>query len=242
MTNKRCKILGYNVDLLSFKDAAAFVSDKMAKNQGLHIITINPEIMALADRYSELADIINKSELVLPESAGIKIALRFKGIKQEKIPGIDFSKELLHICSRMNYPVSLIGAKEDILVNTLENLKKEFPNLDIVYSHNGYFKDDEIIINKLKESKPKFILCALGAPKQELFVNKCIKLYSNAIYIGIGGSFDVWAGKVKRAPLILQKSGLEWLYRTLKQPSRLKRIYKTLPMFLFRAIIECVRK
>lgn len=178
----------------------------------------------------------------MPESFGIKSALKLKGIKQEQIPGIDFAKELIKKCDILNYPIALVGAKKNVINKTIENLKKEFPGLNVVYSHDGYFENDETIIKELVLNKPKYILCALGALKQEIFINKCRQQYKNAIYIGIGGSFDVWAGEVKRAPKIFQKLGLEWLYRTIKQPSRIKRIYKTLPMFLFRAIIESVKK
>ena len=96
MTNKRCKVLGYNIDLLSFKEAVSFVLNKTKINEGLHVITMNPEIMAFADKNEEYKEIIKSSELVLPESSGIKAELRFRGIKQEQIPGIDFSKELLN--------------------------------------------------------------------------------------------------------------------------------------------------
>lgn len=238
MTDKRCKVLGYNVDLLTFNEAVAFSVKKMNNNESLHIVTINPEIIAAADKNKELSKIINSSELVLPESSGIKKALKFKGIKQEQIPGIDFAKKLINKCAELNYPIALIGAKEHVIVKAAENLKKEFQNLNIAYIHNGYFEKDEEIIQNLLKCEPKLILCALGAPKQEIFIKKCRQSLKNGVYIGVGGSFDVWAGEVRRAPEIFQKLGLEWLYRTLKQPSRIKRIYKTLPMFLFRAIIE----
>ena len=80
----------------------------------------------------------------------------------------------------------------------------------------------------------------MGSPKQELFIDKCRKKQVNAIYIGVGGSFDVWSGEVERAPEIFRKTGFEWLYRTIKQPERIKRIYKTLPVFMFKVIIERV--
>ncbi len=242
MTGNRCKVLGYNVDLLTFNEAINFVLNKISNNEWLHIVTINPEIIAAADKNKELEKIIKSSELVLPESSGIKKALNFKGIKQEQIPGIDFAKELIHRCADLKYSIALIGAKEHVITKTIENLKKEYPALNIVYSHNGYYENENIIIDKLAETAPRLILCALGAPKQEIFINNCKNKIESGIFIGIGGSFDVWAGEVKRAPKIFQKTGLEWLYRTIKQPSRIKRIYKTLPMFLFRAIMESARK
>ena len=241
MTNKKCKVLGYDVDLLSFDEALNFAVEKMQHDSFLHIITINPEIIALADKDKTLSDIIKNSELVLPESSGIKTALKFKGINQEQIAGIDYSKKLIQKCAELDFPIALIGAKEHVIQKTISNLKSEFPNLNIAYAHNGYFDNDTEIIQNIKDNKPKFVLCALGAPKQEKFINKCKAEYSNAVYIGIGGSFDVWAGEVERAPQIFQKAGLEWLYRTVKQPSRIKRIYKTLPMFLFRAIIDSMK-
>ena len=242
MSDKKTKILGYDVDLLTFNEAVQFALDKLSENKNLHVITINPEIIAIADKNKIVADIIKSSELVLPESSGIKLALSFKGFHQAKIPGIDYAKALISKCSELNYPIALIGAKEPVIKKAAENLKKEFPTLNIVYLCNGYFENDDEVINEVKEHQPKLVLCALGAPKQELFINKCKDVLNNAVYIGIGGSFDVWAGEVTRAPKIFQKLGLEWLYRTLKQPSRIKRIYKTLPMFLFRAIIDSIRK
>lgn len=241
MTKKRCSVLGYEIDLLSFQDSIDFAMSKINKEKGLHIITINPEIIAVADKNKELADIIKRSELVLPESSGIKSALRYKGIKQEQIPGIDFAKKLLEYCEQNNYSVALIGAKKNILEKTIENLRKEMPSLNIVYTQDGYYENENIVVNELILKSPQVVLCALGVPKQELFINECRKKYKKAIYIGIGGSFDVWAGAVQRAPKIFQTLGIEWVYRTMKQPSRIKRIYKALPVFLFRAIIESIK-
>lgn len=240
MNGKRAAVLGFEADLCSFSAAADFVLDKMNKSEGLHIVTINPEIIASAEKDDVLKGIIKRSELVLPESIGITGALLLKGIKQEKIPGIDFAKELIKRCGAEGYPVALLGAKEEVLIKAQENLKKEFPGLKTAYTHNGYYEDENSVIDGIKNSGARLVLCALGSPKQEFFIDKCRKSYNNAVYIGIGGSFDVWAGAVKRAPLIFRKTGLEWFYRTIKEPFRIKRIYKTLPVFLIRAIIESI--
>ena len=238
MTDKRCALLGYEIDLLSFEEACSYAVEKIKAHKGLHIVTINPEIIAAADKNKKLRDIIKASELVIPESSGIIGALMFKGIKQEKIPGIDFAKELIKYCSELNYSLALTGAEESVNEQAAENLKKEFPALNIVYRRNGFFENAEETAAEIKNSGAQLVLCALGAPKQELFIDLCRKSGNNAVFIGIGGSFDVWAGKTERAPEIYRKLWLEWLYRTIKEPKRLKRIYKTLPMFLFRAIID----
>lgn len=240
MDRKREKVLGYDVDLLSFKEAVDFVSSKLECNDGMQIVTINPEIIELAGQSNELSNIIKKAELVVPDGAGIELALRLKGIVQERIAGIDLAKELVNVCCILNYPVALIGAKEEVLQKTCSRLEAEFRGLNICYSRNGYFlrNREEEIIRNLSNSEPKLVLVALGAPKQELFIDRCRNVLKDAVFVGVGGTFDVWAGEVERAPEFFQIMRLEWLYRTIKQPERLKRIYKTLPLFVIKAIMD----
>ena len=244
MDRKTQKLLGYDVDLMSFKEALSFVEKKINNNECLHVVTINPEIIEFANKNKDFSEILKSADFVIPDGVGIKIALKLKGIEQEQIPGIEFAKEAIKICEKNNKKIALIGAKEEIIQKATNNLKKEFPDLNICFSHNGYFSKDyeEEIIKELISSEPQLVLVALGAPKQDLFINSCKEIYPNAIYIGVGGSFDVWAGEVERAPKAFRKIGCEWLYRTIKQPERLKRIYKTLPLFLFKAIIESIKK
>ena len=122
----------------------------------------------------------------------------------------------------------------------MENLKKEVPDLNAVYIQDGYFKDDEKILSELQKSNPKLALIALGSPKQEIFISHAKKLLPETVFIGLGGSFDVWSGVVERAPEIYQKMGLEWLYRTIKEPKRFKRIFPTLPLFVLKVLKERV--
>ncbi len=244
MERKTNKVLGYNVDLLSFNEASEFVTQKFQNNEGLHIVTINPEMIELAQKNTDFSDIIKNSELVIPDGSGIVMALKLKGIIQDRIPGIDFSKELIRICQTYNYPIALIGAKENVIQTTVKRLQGEFKQLNIEYYHNGYFSSEKEkeIIKELMNANPKLVLVALGAPKQELFIKKCKKLMPKTVFIGVGGSFDVWAGEVERAPEFFRVMGWEWIFRTYKQPERIKRIYKTLPAFLIKVIIEAITK
>jgi N-acetylglucosaminyldiphosphoundecaprenol N-acetyl-beta-D-mannosaminyltransferase len=132
----------------------------------------------------------------------------------------------------------MVGAKPEVVKNAVANLKSEIPELNIVYNHDGYFKEDDEIIDKLVETSPDLVLVALGSPKQEFFINKLKQKLPKATMIGLGGSFDVWAGAVERAPEIYQKLGIEWLYRTIKEPKRFKRIFPTLPLFLLKVFRE----
>lgn len=240
MERKTRKVLGYDVDLLTFEEAVKFVCEKLEKSEGMQIVTINPEMIEIANQNQEFAKVLRKAELVVPDGAGIELALKLKGVTQERIPGIDFAQELINSCCMWGFPIALIGAKEEVLEVTVKRLQNEFQGLNISYSRNGYFmqsREEEIMTN-LVRSNPKLILVALGAPKQELFIDRCRKVLPNSVFIGVGGSFDVWAGEVERAPEFFQIMRLEWLYRTIKQPERIKRIYKTLPRFLIKAIME----
>ena len=244
MERKTHKVLGYDVDLMTFDDALLFTENKLKNNEGLHVVTINPEIIEHANKDETFAPILRNADLVIPDGIGIKIALKLQGIQQEQIPGIEFAKELIGICEKNNKSIALIGAKEEVIQKAKNNLLNEYKNLNICYSRNGYFTNEEIekIITELESNSPSVVLVALGAPKQDLFIQQCKKKLQNTIYVGVGGSFDVWAGVVERAPEFYRKIGCEWLYRTMKQPQRLKRIYKTLPLFLFKAIIEATKK
>ena len=193
-----------------------------------------------AQKNEEFSDIIKNADLILPDGVGIKLALKLNGINQQQIAGIEFSKKLIENASKSNLSVAFVGAKEEVINLAIEKLKEEYSNLNVAYKRNGYFKENEEkqIINDIKNSDAKLIFVALGAIKQEKFIKKCKEEGIIACAVGVGGSFDVWAGKVKRAPLIWQKLGLEWLYRTIKQPERFKRIFPTLPVFVFKVIMS----
>ncbi len=243
MERKTEKVLGYDVDLTTLSGAVDYIMGKIMNKEGMQIVTINPEIIQLASKNSTYSRILRHADFVIPDGSGIKLALKLKGIEQEQIPGIDLALEVIRSCSEMKYSIALIGAKEEILQTTAKRLKNEFRGINICYMRNGYFMPDkeEEIIYALKEAEPDFVLVAMGIPKQEIFINKCKNVINNAAFIGVGGSFDVWAGAVQRAPEFFRIMGCEWLFRTFKQPERLKRIYNTLPVFLIRAIIDSIR-
>jgi len=242
MEKNRAKILGFEVDLLSFGDALKFITEK-SENQSTQTVTINPEMIALGEKNEEFKEVLQNADLVIPDGFGIKLGLKIKGISQERIPGIEFAKKLIWYCSENGLPTALIGAKEETLQEASDNLLKEFPKLNIAYKRNGYFKteDEEQIIKELKEISPKLVLVALGIPKQEIFIKNIKSEFNRTIFIGVGGSFDVWSGKVKRAPLFFRKIGCEWLWRLIKEPSRFNRMFPTLPLFLFKVIIEKIK-
>ena len=230
------ELLGYSIDDYSFEEAVLKAKELIDGDKVSQVITINPEMFQTADNDSSFANIVREAEMVIPDGIGIKIGLKLTGKNVARIPGIDFAKKLLKEAALSNIPVAIIGSKEEVITKAIENLQNEISGLNIVYYHNGYFDDDEEIYSELRNHSPKLILIAMGSPRQEKFIYEAKKKLNPALMVGIGGSLDVWSGYVKRAPKIYQVLGLEWLYRTITQPSRFKRIFPTLPLFLIRVL------
>ena len=236
---KRACVLGYPVDLVTKEEALAFAESSMEKETGLHVVTINPEIILAAEKNPELDAIIKKAELIIPDSTGMELALRRLGLDIKKLAGIEFSEALIERCSKNNYKVAFLGATQEVIELLQKELKAKYPELNIVYAHNGYFSDSDMpeITDKFKERNPHLLLVALGAPRQEYIISKYREALPHTVMIGVGGSFDVWAKKVKRAPAIFRIFGLEWFYRLIKQPSRFSRMFPALPLFIIRTVI-----
>lgn len=238
MERKTVKLLGFDVDTFDFKSAVNYAKLLIEFKKGGQIVTINPEMIEYGLKSPEFAQIIKEADLVISDGVGVELGLRIKGTPTERIAGIEFSYSLIQECAKSHFSVGLIGAKPHILAKTLENLQNEINDLNIVYAQDGYFEDKKKVLEQLKEMSPQLLLVALGSPKQEEFIKTARELLPRSLMVGVGGSFDVWSGEVQRAPVIYQKLGIEWLYRTIKEPYRLKRIFPTLPKFLLRVIFS----
>lgn len=233
MERKTVKILGFNVDTFTFEEALEYI-----KNRHGHIVTINPEMIQAAKQNEEFANIIDSAELVIPDGIGVQLGLKILGYNVRRIAGIEFARKLVDMFSENSEPIAFVGAKPEVIAGAVENIKKETPSVNVCYVQDGYFKDNERVVEEIKNSGAKLVLVAMGSPKQEFLIKQLKESMNDAVFIGIGGSFDVWAGAVKRAPLIYQKLGLEWLYRTIKEPKRFKRIFPTLPLFVLKVLQE----
>lgn len=229
MERNLVKLQGFNIDTFTFDEALQYAE----KGQ---VVTINPEMILSAKSNPDFAEIINSAELVIPDGIGVQLGLKILGHNVRRIAGIEFGRKLIDKFA--SHSTAFVGAKPEIIQKAVENLKKEVPNLNAVYVQDGYFKDDDRVLDELTVANPKLVLVALGSPKQEIFISKAKNLLPNALFIGLGGSFDVWSGVVERAPEIWQKLGLEWLYRTVKEPKRFKRIFPTLPLFVLKVFKE----
>lgn len=231
------KIQGFDVDSFTFEQAV----DWAFTHHG-QIVTINPEMISAAHSNPEFSKIIKNAELVVADGIGVEIGLKILGHNIKRIAGIDLGKALIEKYTNNGKSVAMIGAKPGVVDSAISNLLKEYPTLNVVYSHDGYFSEDTEILDSVVSANPDLVLVALGSPKQEFFINDLKNKLPNSTLIGLGGSFDVWAGVVERAPKIYQKLGLEWLYRTIKEPQRFKRIFPTLPLFVLKVLKERLSK
>lgn len=233
-TNRsRQKVLGYPVDVVDQAKALAVVESAWESGKGLQIVTLNAEMVVQAQQDPELDRIIRHAHLIIPDGAGVVWAVRLAGEHIERLPGIELAAAALAEAARQGKKVAFIGGKHDILQRLLEILPDRYHGLQIVGAHHGYFKDDEAetVVEKIAQTEPDLLLVALGVPRQEYFIDRWAHAFPHTVLIGVGGSFDVWAGEVKRAPKLMRDLHLEWLYRLVKEPWRWRRIGSALPNF-----------
>jgi N-acetylglucosaminyldiphosphoundecaprenol N-acetyl-beta-D-mannosaminyltransferase len=228
------RILNYNIYALSKKE----LLNKLFEMDGkVIIISGNPEILYNGLCNRDLNEcFIKPYSIIIPDGIGVVLASRI--VKQpvsEKIPGIEVMQSMLKECAKRKRTVYLLGATMKVLKDCAENIKRDYPELEISGKHHGYFNIDECseIIEDIIKSKADILFVAMGCPRQELFIHKYFQNLPCKVLMGVGGSFDVFAGKINRAPKWMIKLGLEWLYRVYKEPVRLFRLIY-IPKFLIR--------
>lgn len=237
----RTDVLGVGFDNVTKAEAVDRALALIDAREGRYVVTPNPEIVMLAKENPALKEALAGADIVLPDGAGIiKGAAILGRPMKEKVPGIDFACGVMARLAERGGSVYLFGAKPGVAEAAAETLRTKFPGLVISGTSDGYFSDDGPIIEKIKDAAPDLLLVCLGAPKQELWMAKMSGKLPVGLMVGLGGSLDVFAGTVKRAPEAWQKLDLEWLYRLLKEPRRIGRMMK-LPLFVIEAAGERLR-
>lgn len=234
-------ILGVRFDSLTKEDAVETALGMLENGDKGYIVTPNPEIVWLCRSDERLKDIVNSATLVLPDGIGIIYGAKILGRPlKSRIPGIDFIQGVFDRLKGTGKKVFLFGAKPGVADAAAENLMDKYPGLKVVDTCDGYFDDDSVPIDKINKAKPDLLMVCLGCPKQEKWMADNIGRLDVKLMVGLGGSLDVFAGTVQRAPEKWQKMGLEWLYRLIKEPRRIKRMIK-LPAFVFAVIWQRIR-
>jgi len=199
---------------------------------GSYVVTPNPEIVWLCRKDAALAAAVAGAALVLPDGIGVIYGAKILGTPlSEKVPGADFAERLMAEMAKTGKSVYFLGARPGVAEAAAKKLAEKYPGLGIAGTADGYFREDGPVIDRINAAKPDLLLVCLGAPKQEKWMAKNASALSVPLMAGLGGTLDVFAGNVKRAPAGWQKLNLEWLYRLLKQPARFGRMMK-LPAFL----------
>ncbi|MFD1455178.1 WecB/TagA/CpsF family glycosyltransferase [Levilactobacillus lanxiensis] len=212
-------------------DLLPVLQQRITQQQNTFVVTANPEIAMYAHEHAAYRDLILGADFITPDGVGILDGAKI--LKQplpERITGFDTLQDLLTWGSDQHRSAYFLGAKPEVIAQLKPILARDYPGLEVAGIHDGYFQDEAPIVADITAKQPDMVFAALGFPKQEQFIHQ-YRHTTKGLWMGVGGSFDVLAGAVIRAPKFWQDHHLEWFYRTLKEPKRLKRI-AVIPRYL----------
>ena len=217
----------------SAESFAAQAGEAMLREEKKFIVTANPEIMMHAEEDEAIrALLLDESVDVTPDGISVVKAMESAGLPvTERITGVDLAEKLLALAGREKKRVYLLGAKEEVVSALAKKLTLEHPGIQVQYT-NGYVPDKDAVFPAIRDFAPDLVLVALGVPAQELLIARHIGEFDKGVFMGVGGSFDVLSGSKQRAPALFVKTNTEWLYRILREPSRLGRFYRNNVQFL----------
>lgn len=213
------------------------MEQNLIDNEKMFVVTANPETFMKADLIPEWdKTLMRKDVSIVPDGIGVVKAAKYIGIDeiQERITGVEISYKLLEYANQYNKSIYLFGASKDVIELCIENIKNQYSNVNILGYSDGFVEDKDYIFEEIIKFSPDIVLVALGVPKQELLISKYYDRFSKGIFVGVGGTFDVISGTKKRAPEIVQKLNIEWLYRIFGNKDRMKRFWESNVKFIFK--------
>jgi N-acetylglucosaminyldiphosphoundecaprenol N-acetyl-beta-D-mannosaminyltransferase len=235
-------VLGFPVHLLpNYRD---WLLEQINQGRGAHVVTLNAEMAIQAEQNPDLAEVIRQAELVIPDGAGVVLYLQLlKGQQIQRCPGIELAESLVQQAANSAHANSaqgifLFGSAPGVSQAAAAQLQQQIPGLKIAGTQHGFLSGPEQITfqEQLRQLQPQIILVGLGVPRQEFWIAEHRHLCPDAIWIGVGGSFDIWAGQKDRAPAWLRNNHLEWTYRLYQEPWRWRRML-ALPKFAWRSLL-----
>ena len=225
----RVDFIGIPLDNLSMSETIDRIENSIINNNQIHHCVINAGKVVKMQSDKKLQESVIGSDIINADGMSIVWAARFLGHKiKERVAGIDLMDNLVRLANKKNYNCYFLGAKEQVVKKIVDHYSDKYSNQVIAGYRNGYFdiEEEKMIIDQIIKSRPNFLFVAMTSPKKEIFLNKYkAKLKSVNLIMGVGGSFDVISGEVKRAPLFMQKIGLEWFYRFAQEPRRMWKRY-----------------
>jgi N-acetylglucosaminyldiphosphoundecaprenol N-acetyl-beta-D-mannosaminyltransferase len=220
----RAEFLGVPVDILSLTETVDLADKSMTSRQRCQHVALNVAKLVKMRRQAELWRDVVESDIVGIDGMGILWGCRLLGLKaDERVAGIDLFKEVLGLCCRKQFRPFFLGATDAVLQKMIFNLRKEFPNLQIAGYHHGYFaaQEDGRLVQQIRSSGADCLFLGLPTPRKERLLARYKDEFGVPFIMGVGGSFDVLAGEVSRAPPWMQRAGLEWFYRFYQEPRRM---------------------
>ena len=240
MNVKRIELLGVPVDCVSMDTALDWAESMIKGDHPCTILAVNPEKVMRAQQDSELLDQLRSADLLIPDGIGVVLATHLLGLGHaERVPGSELMPKLCERAALKGYTVFLFGASREVNQQAVAVLRDRYPGIRIVGSQHGYVKEEEMpsLIMRINECQPDLLFVALGSPHQELWMARNLQHLKVKVCQGVGGTFDVIAGRVRRAPKFFRSLHLEWFYRLASNPTRIRR-QTALPKFAYRILKE----
>jgi N-acetylglucosaminyldiphosphoundecaprenol N-acetyl-beta-D-mannosaminyltransferase len=227
---RRPVLFGCPVDAIDMTEAIAWVDDRIARGVPSRVGAVNAAKLVRIEEDPRLAEAVTSCELILADGMSVVWATRLlTGVRLRRVAGIDLMERLVEHAAEKGHRIFFLGAKSEVLETMIDILQKRYPTLQVAGRHHGYFKPDEepALAETIRAARPDIVFVAMGTPAKEYWVDRWFRVTGASLSMGVGGSFDVIAGVVTRAPGWMQNAGLEWLYRLLHEPRRLWRRYLT---------------
>lgn len=219
---------------MSMDDTLLKIQSWIAGTDSHLIVTADATALVIAEEKPRFREVLGKASLITADSVGILWAMKRAGCKNpHKVSGVDLVAKLVALSAQHGYRIFFLGAEPGVADRAAERFRLQHPGCNIVGTHHGYFPadSDEIVAQTIAKAKPDILFAAMGMPRQEEFILRTMPLVGAKIGMGVGGSFDVFSGKTKRAPVLLQKMRMEWAWRLMLNPSKLSKV-KLLPKFV----------
>lgn len=233
-------LLGVKIHRLTMTKTLEAICTFIESGKPHMIVTADASMIALARKDGELREIINTADLVTPDGSGLLWGAKTLGTPLvERVSGVDISRRICRMSGNMGFSVFFLGSEPGVAAAAAENLQKQFPDMLVAGTHHGYFKPDEDadIVRMIRQSGAGVLLAGMGIPRQEKWIRKHLNDLGVSVAMGVGGSMDVFSGKVKRAPKWMQNHGLEWVFRLCQDPSKIKKV-SILPKFVMMVLKE----
>jgi N-acetylglucosaminyldiphosphoundecaprenol N-acetyl-beta-D-mannosaminyltransferase len=229
------EILGCRLDVVDREEATETIMRFARDGSGAHVVTLGTEMVVYAQRDPQFRSVVNRSALSLCDTVGVLIAAQRRGAHlRERVTGVELVERLAQRAAHESLPVYLLGGAEGVAADAASILEVSFPGLVVAGSRNGFFTEEEeaAIVDAIRASGARLLFAGLGSPRQEMWLARNLKATGCGAGIGVGGSFDVISGRVKRAPMIWRRLRVEWLYRLIREPQRFRR-QLALPYFIW---------